>query len=633
VPQMSAQADLDPSRPIASAVLAGKPNSATYGKIGNLNWDTTQAATRANLNSITQFSGNPDVQKLMSIFEAARAEYIKLDKELTTARVDLDAKQAKYNSDPNAANAQALELAVKAESDLNKKMDTQNQILSAVAPVVTIKASETIAAGGQRPLVLGENKGVVDRATETAQNEPSYRAITGSVSNYVAGIKATPNLESIITAIKTSPASGQRKEDADGDGFDDTKQRNIDSARTEFNKAPEDVSKLINYAQKVQESFNDYKPVTEEFKANVLGEVLNGSWERNAINDIAGKGGLIDSETQARMVADTAEAQERIAGDAATLLSATQYTDKGLSNEAQARISGDAATLLDAKQYTDKGLNAEAQERIAGDAATLLSATQYTDKGLSNEAQARISGDAATLLDAKQYTDKGLNAEAQERIAGDAATLLSAKQYTDKGLSDEAQARITGDSQTLSTANAFTTQAVSAESENRQKADLLLDEKIVKEADDRKAAIIEEAKQRIAAIEKEEKSRIESINAVDKKFTEQVDGLGRRVLSLENRMNSAENILRDHETRLVGAEQNIQQLQRGVAMAAALQTPVIEYGSNNAMKFSMANYGGENGFSFGYARRLFKGFSADIEAASTSQFEEAVVRGGINFSW
>ena len=581
MPQMSAQADLDPSRPIASAVLAGKPNSATYGKIGNLNWDTTQAATRANLNSITQFSGNPDVQKLMSIFEAARAEYIKLDKELTTARVDLDAKQAKYNSDPNAANAQALELAVKAESDLNKKMDTQNQILSAVAPVVTIKASETIAAGGQRPLVLGENKGVVDRATETAQNEPSYRAITGSVSNYVAGIKATPNLESIITAIKTSPASGQRKEDADGDGFDDTKQRNIDSARTEFNKAPEDVSKLINYAQKVQESFNDYKPVTEEFKANVLGEVLNGSWERNAINDIAGKGGLIDSETQARMVADTAEAQER----------------------------------------------------IAGDAATLLSATQYTDKGLSNEAQARISGDAATLLDAKQYTDKGLNAEAQERIAGDAATLLSAKQYTDKGLSDEAQARITGDSQTLSTANAFTTQAVSAESENRQKADLLLDEKIVKEADDRKAAIIEEAKQRIAAIEKEEKSRIESINAVDKKFTEQVDGLGRRVLSLENRMNSAENILRDHETRLVGAEQNIQQLQRGVAMAAALQTPVIEYGSNNAMKFSMANYGGENGFSFGYARRLFKGFSADIEAASTSQFEEAVVRGGINFSW
>ena len=573
VPQLSAQADLDPSRPIASAVLAGKPNSATYGKIGNLNWDTTQAATRANLNSITQFSGNPDVQKLMSIFEAARAEYIKLDKELTTARVDLDAKQAKYNSDPNAANAQALELAVKAESDLNKKMDTQNQILSAVAPVVTIKASETIAAGGQRPLVLGENKGVVDRATETAQNEPSYRAITGSVSNYVAGIKATPNLESIITAIKTSPASGQRKEDADGDGFDDTKQRNIDSARTEFNKAPEDVSKLINYAQKVQESFNDYKPVTEEFKANVLGEVLNGSWERNAINDIAGTGGLIDSETQAR-----------IAGDALV-------TTK-IDTEVNALKVADAA-----------------------------------------EAQARIAGDAATLLDAKQYTDKGLNTEAQARIAGDAATLLDAKQYTDKGLSAEAQARITGDSQTLSTANAFTTQAVSAESENRQKADLLLDEKIVKEADDRKAAIIEEAKQRIAAIEKEEKSRIESINAVDKKFTEQVDGLGRRVLSLENRMNSAENILRDHETRLVGAEQNIQQLQRGVAMAAALQTPVIEYGSNNAMKFSMANYGGENGFSFGYARRLFKGFSADIEAASTSQFEEAVVRGGINFSW
>ena len=223
--------------------------------------------------------------------------------------------------------------------------------------------------------------------------------------------------------------------------------------------------------------------------------------------------------------------------------------------------------------------------------------------------------------------------EKQDRISADAATLIDAKQYTDKGITAEAQARIAGDSQTLTSAKAYTTEQVAAEGDVRKAADLLLDEKIIKESGERKAAIIEEARQRIEAIEKEEKSRLAAINVVDKKFTEQVDGLGRRVLSLENRMSSAENVLQDHETRLVGAEENIQQLQRGVAMVAALQTPVIEYGSNNAMKFSMANYGSENGFSFGYARRLFKGFSADVEAATTSQFEEAVIRGGINFSW
>jgi hypothetical protein len=252
-------------------------------------------------------------------------------------------------------------------------------------------------------------------------------------------------------------------------------------------------------------------------------------------------------------------------------------------------------------------------------------------------ADVALDGKFTTEVNGLKAADVALGSqiaiEKQERISAVAASLIDAKQYTDKGINAETQARIVGDSLTLTSAKAYTTEQVAAEGNVRKEADLLLDEKIIKESGERKAAIIEEARQRIEAIEKEEKSRLAAINVVDKKFTEQVDGLGRRVFSLENRMNSAENVLQDHETRLVGAEENIQQLQRGVAMVAALQTPVIEYGSNNAMKFSMANYGSENGFSFGYARRLFKGFSADVEAATTSQFEEAVIRGGINFSW
>ncbi len=576
VPHLIGQVNLDPSRPIASAVLSGNANPATYGKVGNLNWDTTQAATHANLNSITQFSGNPDVQKLMSIFETARAEYIKLDKDLTTARVELDAKQAKYNSDPSAANAQSLELAVKAESDLNKKMDTQNQILSAVAPVVTIKSAETIASGGQRPLVLGENKGVVDRATETAQNEPSYRAITGSVSNYVAGIKGTSNLESIITTIKTSTASGQRPEDANGDGFDDKKQANIEVARADFNKAPDDVSKLINYAQKVQESFNDYKPVTDEFKANVMGEVLNGSWERNAINDIAGKGGLIQTETAQRTAGDTA-------------------LDAKIDGEVNDRKAVD--TALGAK------IDGEISDRKAVDTAL--------DAKIDGEITDRRSAVAAAVIDANQYTDKGVAAAKQYSDAGDLKTLNASKTFTLDQVAAESQARVT---------------AV-------RDLDVKMSNEISKEAEERIAAIKQEAQERVAAIQKEENARIADIKRIDNKFTEQVDGLGRRIFKVEDRVTQAESMLADHETRLFSAEQNIQQLQRGIAMTAALQTPVIDHGSNNAMKFSMANYGGENGFSIGYARRLFKGFSADVEAASTSQFEEAVVRGGINFSW
>ena len=572
MPHLIAQVNIDPSRPIASAVLSGSPNPATYGKIGNLNWETSQATTLANLKGITEFSGNPHVQELESIFNKARTEYIKLDKDLSTARIDLNTKQESYNSSPSTANAQALEAAVKVESDINKKIDAQNQILSAVAPIVTIVKTEVIAEGGQRPLILDQNKGVVTRATEKAQNEPSYKAISGAVQQYNSGIKGEANLESIITNIRGQNASGQRDGDKNSDGFIDNSQISVKAAQDGYKNAPEDVSKLIEYAQKVQTMFNEYAPVTEEFKANVIGEVLNGSWERNALNEIAGKGGIIESETQARTAADVA-------------------------------LDGKFTTEVTGLKAADVALDGKFTTEVTG----LKAADVALGSQIAIEKQDRISADAATLIDAKQYTDKGITAEAQARIAGDSQTLTSAKAYT--------------------------TEQVAAEGDVRKAADLLLDEKIIKESGERKAAIIEEARQRIEAIEKEEKSRLAAINVVDKKFTEQVDGLGRRVLSLENRMSSAENVLQDHETRLVGAEQNIQQLQRGVAMVAALQTPVIEYGSNNAMKFSMANYGSENGFSFGYARRLFKGFSADVEAATTSQFEEAVIRGGINFSW
>ena len=662
MPHLIAQVNIDPSRPIASAVLSGSPNPATYGKIGNLNWETSQATTLANLKGITEFSGNPHVQELESIFNKARTEYIKLDKDLSTARIDLNTKQESYNFSPSTANAQALEAAVKVESDINKKIDAQNQILSAVAPIVTIVKTEVIAEGGQRPLILDQNKGVVTRATEKAQNEPSYKAISGAVQQYNSGIKGEANLESIITNIRGQNASGQRDGDKNSDGFIDNSQISVKAAQEGYKNAPEDVSKLIEYAQKVQTMFNEYAPVTEEFKANVIGEVLNGSWERNALNEIAGKGGIIESETQARTAADVA-LDGKITTEVTGLKAADVALDGKITNEVNVRQAADLA--LDGKFTTEvTGLKA-ADVALDGKFTTEVTGLKVADAALGSQITTEVTDrkSADVALDSKITTEvnglkaadvaldtrittevNGLKAadvalgsqiaiEKQDRISADAATLIDAKQYTDKGITAEAQARIAGDSQTLTSAKAYTTEQVAAEGDVRKAADLLLDEKIIKESGERKAAIIEEARQRIEAIEKEEKSRLAAINVVDKKFTEQVDGLGRRVLSLENRMSSAENVLQDHETRLVGAEENIQQLQRGVAMVAALQTPVIEYGSNNAMKFSMANYGSENGFSFGYARRLFKGFSADVEAATTSQFEEAVIRGGINFSW
>jgi hypothetical protein len=95
----------------------------------------------------------------------------------------------------------------------------------------------------------------------------------------------------------------------------------------------------------------------------------------------------------------------------------------------------------------------------------------------------------------------------------------------------------------------------------------------------------------------------------------------------------AEAKLVDHQTRLISAEVNIQRLNRGIAMTAALVTPTIESGNNNAVAFTAAGYEGDTGFSLGYARRISGGLSAHLAVASSDQFEETVVRGGVNFSW
>ena len=83
----------------------------------------------------------------------------------------------------------------------------------------------------------------------------------------------------------------------------------------------------------------------------------------------------------------------------------------------------------------------------------------------------------------------------------------------------------------------------------------------------------------------------------------------------------------------VATQSNIREVKRGIAMAAALQTPVIEPGKDNAVRVSAAGIMGRSGISAGYARRLTDGLSVDVEAATEDTFSDGAVRGGVNYSF
>jgi len=74
-------------------------------------------------------------------------------------------------------------------------------------------------------------------------------------------------------------------------------------------------------------------------------------------------------------------------------------------------------------------------------------------------------------------------------------------------------------------------------------------------------------------------------------------------------------------------------LRRGIAMVAAMVTPVIEEGDTQAVRVTSSAFADEFGMAFGYARRLSDGVQVGVDAASTTDFDEVVGRVSLNYSW
>jgi hypothetical protein len=78
---------------------------------------------------------------------------------------------------------------------------------------------------------------------------------------------------------------------------------------------------------------------------------------------------------------------------------------------------------------------------------------------------------------------------------------------------------------------------------------------------------------------------------------------------------------------------NIERNARGIAMVAALTHTTVLPGMTHALDISAAHFEGETGMAVSYSRRVQEGVQINFGAAATTDFDEAVVRGGIGFQW
>ena len=72
---------------------------------------------------------------------------------------------------------------------------------------------------------------------------------------------------------------------------------------------------------------------------------------------------------------------------------------------------------------------------------------------------------------------------------------------------------------------------------------------------------------------------------------------------------------------------------RGSAMVAALTHTTVLPGMTHALDISAAHFEDETGMALSYSRRISDGVQVNFGTASTTDFEEAVVRAGIGFQW
>ena len=357
-------------------------------------------------------------------------------------------------------------------------------------------------------------------------------------------------------------------------GYQASETQKVTDAKEKY-VANKTLANLKAYADSVQAQLASYAALDEAKRTQLVTTTLNGSWERTAINALDGK---------------------------ITTAIATEVTDR---NTAIGTAIATEVTARNGAIGTAIATEVTARNGAIGTA-------------IATEVTAR-NGAIGTAINAEAGAREAADlAEADAREAADLTEVTARNGAIGTAIATEVTAR-----------NGAIGTAIATEVTARGNADTALGVRITGETTDRVAAINAERAAQIAAINAE----ADRATLAERAITLKLDTHTLQLANHETRLISAESKLANHETRLISAESNIQRLNRGIAMTAALVTPTIESGNNNAVSFTAAGYEGDTGFSLGYARRISGGLSAHLAVASSDQFEETVVRGGVNFSW
>jgi hypothetical protein len=274
------------------------------------------------------------------------------------------------------------------------------------------------------------------------------------------------------------------------------------------------------------------------------------------------------------------------------------------------------------------GDNAAAIAQVEVDLALEEAAREAAD---SAEEAARMAADDALAADieaeavAREAADDALASDLADEVAramGEEGALWSA-------IGDEAAVRQAGDDAITAGYQADDAAIVAAHEADvaaLAAADQVLSDGLTAEAAAREAGDADLQ----AQIDNEVANRVAGDSALQSNIDAEAAARASADSALSSALNSHVSQIWD-EIEMISDQ--VEKNTRGIAMVAAMTSPTVREGMENALDFHLAHFDGETGAAISYARRVNENVQLNIAAASTTDFDDSVVRGGVSLQW
>jgi hypothetical protein len=577
----------------------------TVGSLNSLSIGTLPADVNTVITNLQGYKTSEETKKAGLVLDetAARGkveektlEITAKDAQVTAKQTEIDAKAAQITSlitanplDPqiaaeqgNLAVLQVEKLVLQADkTKLEVDLGSRNTDLTEASNKV-LDSTIKIALYDQ---VLAPTTGTVDQAkaaaaavaADVAKARDQF-ASGGSGAN--ANATGTQGLQSVVDKLNTVSAGDPAPVVAALKAADSKFQI------TGADKASiQDIQALVG---EIKTQLPSLPPISVADRDAAVTAVLNGSYERNAIDTIQSTGiaGIVhrDPATGAVHIGKNSLITNEVGGVQEL------YAQDGAAKPININVTNGSDLLVNGVSVaTDADVAAEAATRASADAALgakddvieiMIAAENATRAAVDTVLDGKISAETTRATAAEGVLTTNLNKEVADRIAD---------------VNAEEAARIA---------------AVTAEANTRAAADTTLQ----------------------ANIDSEIAARIADVNTEETRARAAETALAGRATALEGRATALEGRTTALEGRVGRAEGRINSLRKGVSMAAALQTPVIEAGKQNAVKAGVATVDGAQGFGIAVARRINDSVQVNLDVATDFETDTAA-RAGVNYSF